>query len=240
MSKADLSKPIVVLHRVQLGENIGMSARAMGNCGLENLRLSSPRQGWDRDKARAAAAGAAQVVDGLEVYASLPSALADCSVVLATSARRRNVSLRVIDSEMAAQEIHTASGRVALLFGAESTGLDNDSISLADAVIEIPLNPDCTSLNLSQAVLLVAYAWWRRLGQCCVERKKKTHVSATRRETAYLLARLEGLLASKEFFTDENLRPVLWRNVRAMIHRSGFSTQEVQTWHGIFSALLRR
>ena len=231
-------KPIVILHQAQLGENIGMSARAMGNCGLETLRLSTPRANWDRAKARAAAAGAAEIIDDLTVHDSLSDALADCTRVFATSARRRNMPVRVIAPETAAQEMLNCSGKVALLFGAESSGLDNDAISLADAMIEIPLNPACTSLNLSQAVLLVAYSWWRKSLQDTPE-NDSSREPAPRAETAYLLARLEDLLEEKGFFTEPKLREVSWRKIQAMIHQSGFNTHEIQTWHGIFSALIR-
>lgn len=232
-------KPIIILHQSQLGENIGMSARAMGNCGLDALRLSCPRPNWDRDKARAAAAGAAEIIDNLSVHDSLHDALSDCHHVFATSARRRNMPVRVIDPETAAQEILRCSGKVALLFGSESSGLDNDALSLADAMIEIPLHPDCTSLNLSQAVLLVAYHWWGNSRQDTLA-EQPTATPATRAETIFLLERLEGLLDEKGFFTESNLRDVSWRNIQTMIHRKGLSTQEVQTLHGIFSALIRR
>ena len=234
-----MPSPIVVLHQAQLGENIGMSARAMGNCGLDTLRLSTPRPNWDRTKARAAAAGAAEVVDQLSVYESLPDALADCTRVFATSARRRNMPVRVIDPVTAGQEILNCSGKVGLVFGAESSGLDNDAISLADAIIEIPLNPACTSLNLSQAVLLVAYSWWSQSGRH-VEQEAVVREPATRGETAFLLSRLEGLLEEKGFFTEPKLREVSWRKIQAMMHHSSFTPQEIQTWHGIFSALIRR
>ena len=211
----------------------------MGNCGLTALRLSTPRLNWDRTKARAAAAGAAEIIDNLCVHDDLPDALADCTTVFATSARRRNMPVRVIDPETAAQEMRNCSGKVGLLFGAESSGLDNDAISLADAIIEIPLSPACTSLNLSQAVLLVAYSWWRKSPQY-IPRDATPRVPATRVETAFLLERLEGLLEEKGFFTDPKLRAVSWRKIQAMLHHGNFTTHEIQTWHGIFSALIRR
>lgn len=230
--------PFVVLHQAQLGENIGMAARAMANCGLSELRLSAPRAGWDREKAEAASKGAKAIIEHLRVTENLPTALADCQRVYATSARRRDMSVRVIDAETAAQEIHASQGRVALLFGAENSGLDNDAISLADAVIEIPLHPDCTSLNLSQAVLLVAYAWWQKRADVALE--TPSHIPARREEAMYFLGRLESGLEQQGFFTDQHLRPVMWRNIQAMFHRAQFTSQEVQTWHGIITALLRR
>ena len=229
------SSPVVVLHRAQLGENIGMSARAMANCGLETLRLANARPGWDRLKARAAAAGGAAVVDQLEQYATLPEALADRTLVFASSARRRSLAVRTVSPDEAAAEICAGHNRVAFLFGAESTGLDNDAISLADAVISIPVNPACASLNLSQAVLLTGHAWWQRQPDavCVAERPE----AAPRAELAFLLERLEEMLDQRGYFVEPAMRPVMWRNILAMFHRGGFTRQEVQTFHGILRCL---
>ena len=229
-----ISSPVVVLHRAQLGENIGMSARAMANCGLSTLRLATARPGWNRVKARAAAAGGAAVVDQLEQHATLPEALADRTLVFASSARRRNMAVRTVSPDEAATEICTGHHHVALLFGAESTGLDNDAISLADAVISIPVDSACASLNLSQAVLLIGHAWWRRQAATPLADQPET---APRAELAFLLNRLEKMLDQRGYFAEPAMRPVMWRNIQTMFHRGGFTRQEVQTLHGILGCL---
>jgi tRNA/rRNA methyltransferase len=154
--------PRVVLVDPQLGENIGMAARAMLNCGLTRLCLVRPRDGWPNPAAEAAAAGASEVLDGAAVYDATPDALAGCRRVYATTARPRDMVKPVLTPRAAAQDMRAAEGAgaaTALLFGPERSGLTNDDLVLADRVIAVPLNPAFASLNLAQAVLIVGYEW---------------------------------------------------------------------------------
>src|SRR5215467_7769701 len=156
--------PIVVLVEPQLGENIGTAARAMANFGLTRLRLVRPRDAWPNVHARRAASGADAVLDGAALYDSLPAALADCSFVLATTARAHDQAKPVIGPAEAAREMapRVAAGEtVAVMFGRERWGLMNDEVGLADRIVTFPVNPAFASLNLAQAVLIVAYEWFK-------------------------------------------------------------------------------
>ena len=159
--------PIVVLVEPQLGENIGTSARAMANFGLSQLRLVNPRQGWPNDKARIMATGAGRVLDAVALYPTLATAIADCSLVLATTARAHDQAKPVIGPAEAASMIGptiAAGENAAILFGRERNGLENDEVALADAIVTLPVNPAFASLNLAQAVVIVAYEWFKLAG----------------------------------------------------------------------------
>ncbi len=157
-------QPAMVLIEPQLGGNVGAAARAMLNCGLTDLRVVRPRDGWPSDKARAMASGADAVLDGAKVFESLEEAVADLQVVFATTGRRRDMVKHEVTPAEAASEIrrHGAAGeRCGVLFGRERIGLTNDEVVLADAILTVPLNPAFRSLNLAQAVLLIAWEWLR-------------------------------------------------------------------------------
>jgi tRNA/rRNA methyltransferase len=154
--------PTIILVRPQLGENIGMAARAMLNCGLSSLRLVAPRDGWPNPKAERAASGADIVLDRARVFDSVEAAVADLGRVVATTARNRELSQRIVTPRRAAAEMRgwAAEGdKVGILFGPERTGLTNDDMVQADTALSIPVNPQFSSLNIAQAVLLVAYEW---------------------------------------------------------------------------------
>src|SRR5271170_2642800 len=157
--------PVIVLVEPQLGENIGAAARAMANFDLSRLRIVNPRQGWPNDKARMMATGATRILDGAELYDTLEGAIADCNFVLATTARAHDQAKPVIGAAEAAAEMGPrveAGERVAILFGRERNGLENDEVALADRIITLPVNPAFASLNLAQAVVIVAYEWFKR------------------------------------------------------------------------------
>ena len=159
-----LAGPIVVLVEPQLGENIGTAARAMANFGLTRLRLVRPRDAWPNVHARRAASGADMVLDGAELFDTLEAAIADCSFVLATTARAHDQAKPVIGPPEAAVEMaprRAAGESVAVLFGRERWGLENDEVGLADRIVTFPVNPAFASLNLAQAVLIVAYEWFK-------------------------------------------------------------------------------
>src|SRR5262249_23184178 len=163
-SPADIAGPIVVLVEPQLGENIGAAARAMANFGLKRLRLVKPREKWPNPRAKAAAAGAGHVLDGARLYHPLEAATGACTFVLATTARAHDQAKPVVGPEEAAQLIapHVSAGdNVALVFGRERNGLENDEVGLADRIVTLPVNPAFASLNLAQAVVVVAYEWFK-------------------------------------------------------------------------------
>jgi len=157
--------PIVVLVEPQLGENIGAAARAMANFGLSRLRVVNPVQGWPNEKARVMAAGADRVLEGAEIYDSVAHAIGDCTFVLAATARNHDQAKPVVGAEEAAAEMvpHVKAGEnVAVVFGRERNGLENDEVACADCILTLPVNPAFASLNLAQAVVIVAYEWRKR------------------------------------------------------------------------------
>jgi tRNA/rRNA methyltransferase len=245
--------PVVVLVAPQLGENIGFAARAMANFGLSELRLVAPRDGWPNEKARAAAAGADEVIDGAVVYETLERSIADLNYLLATTARPRGMTKSVLTLEGAAHDLAARGGmgeRVGIMFGPERSGLDNDAISLADAIVTAPVNPAFASLSLPQTVLLVAYEWWRaqtsestlgRATSCdgpATEGLDLTGTrAATRAELFQLFDHLETELDRSGFLRPPKKRPTMVRAIRAMFHRMGATEQDVRTWRGIVASL---
>ena len=233
--------PVIILVEPQLGENIGAAARAMLNCGLTRLRIVRPRDGWPNPRAFAAASGADSVVEAAEIYDSTSAAIADLNYVLATTARLRDMVKTILTPEAAAQELHARAAseqRTGILFGPERTGLMNDDIPLADAVVTIPVNPAFSSLNLAQGVLLIGYCWWRMR----VEREERRleiggNRPATKVELENLFQRLEIALEEGGFYTTEQQRPNMVRNMRNLLQRAQMTEQEVRTFHGVIVAL---
>jgi tRNA/rRNA methyltransferase len=235
--------PAIILSHPQLGENIGAAARAMANFGLFDLRLVKPRHGWPDAKATAMAAGAANVVEHARVFETLKEALGDLHLVYATTARQRGITKEVLTPAEAARRLRAASARgesCAILFGNERAGLDNDEISLADAVITIP-TAEFASLNLGQAVLLAAYEWFRlgdttppaRLEHGPLQRKP------TRQEMIDLFDHLEDELKASGFLFPPEKRDAMARAIRATLHRARLTYQEVQTLRGMIVALAK-
>jgi len=250
-----LAAPAVVLVAPQLGENIGFAARAMGNFGLRDLRLVTPRDGWPNDKARAAAAVAGVIVEEARVFDSLEEAIGDLNYVLATTARPREMVKEVMSPETAAATLRAKTlgrERTGVLFGPERNGLDNDAIALADAILTAPVNPQLASLSLPQAVLLFAYEWRKAespeaLGRVTsFDGPAREGISApdtraaTRAELFGLFAHLEDALDQAGFLRPLEKRPAMVRSIRNMFHRMGATDQDVRTWRGIVSALTRR
>lgn len=243
-TQADGEGPAVILIQPQMGENIGACARAMLNCGLTDLRLVSPRDGWPNEKAVSASAGATLVLDNVKLFDSTEAAIADLHKVYSTAARVRDLVKPVVTAREAAAEMraHWDAGRkIGLMFGPERTGLVNDDITLTDTLISIPLNPGFSSLNLGQAVLLVAYEWWIA-GQDVEDRYLHTGASrpATKAEMQNLFEHLEGELDLTGFYTHPDKRPSMIRNVRNTLQRCAMTEQEVRTFHGILAALSGR
>ena len=236
--------PAIILVEPQLGENIGMAARAMANFGLGELRLVSPRDGWPNPAAEAAAAGATGLLAASTVYASTRDAVADLHVVLATSARPRGQMKRVLPPDEALADLVARIGAgqgAGILFGRERTGLENDDVSLADALVTFPVDPAFASLNLAQAVLLVGYEWTRaRAGSGALAFPANPSTPpAGRASLAGLFDHIEGELDAAEFYPPDK-RPVMTRNMRDMFLRMSPTEQDVRTWRGAVRALSER
>lgn len=228
----------IILHRPQMGENIGMTARAMLNCGLTQLRIVAPRDGWPNPAAVSASAGADDLIHNAKIFPDLRSALADLQFVYATCANHRGQAKPVHGLGEAAENLLTRQGgheKTGILFGPERSGLDNEDLSLCDALLTIPLNPDFNSLNLSQAVLLVAHSLWERQGRAILPPDPTP--TATRAEVLGFLDRLENMLVASEFLRHEQKRPGMVRNIRNLFHRASLKTHEVGTLHGILTSL---
>jgi tRNA/rRNA methyltransferase len=233
--------PTIVLVDAQLGENIGTSARAMLNGGLVDMRLVRPRDGWPNEKAVSAASGADTVLESARLFENTASAIADCHRVYATTARRRDMIGSVLTPRHAASDMREAIGRgqrCAVLFGAERRGLTNDDISHSDAIIEVPLNPSFSSLNLAQAVLIIAYEWFQA-GQPKPDSLLRLGNTrpATKSELMGFFEHLEGELDRCGFLQVKEKRPTMVRNIRNLFQRAQLSEQEVRTLRGIVTGL---
>jgi tRNA/rRNA methyltransferase len=233
--------PVVILVEPQLGENIGATARAMANFGLERLRLVRPRQGWPNDKARMMAAGADRILDGAALYDNLEAAIADCTFVLATTARAHDQAKPVIGPAAAAAETapRVAAGEtVAILFGRERNGLENDEVALADRIVTLPVNPAFASLNLAQAVVIVTYEWFKlasgaRLPFAMPEKS----AAAPKEQLLAFFSSLERELEKVEFFRPPDKRATMQINLRNIFTRMAPTQQDIQTLHGVIMAI---
>ncbi|MBX9740099.1 MAG: RNA methyltransferase [Beijerinckiaceae bacterium] len=233
--------PAIVLVRPQLAVNIGMCARAMANFGLDDLRLVSPREGWPRTDARrkgayAAAAGAVHLLESAKVYDSVEAAIGDLGFVWATTARERGQGKRVLPPAIAMAETAAAirSGeKHGIIFGPERTGLDNDDVALADAILTFPVNPAYASLNLAQAVLLTGYEYFRSSqGDVLPFVKPERSPPADRDMVLAFFEFLEGHLETRGFFRPVSKKPIMQRNLRNLFHRMSLSHQDVRTLWG--------
>lgn len=232
-------KPVVVLVRPQLGENIGKAARAMLNFGLVEMRLVSPRDGWPNPSAGPAAAGADIVLEQARVFESLAEATADCAHVYATTVRKRGVTKPVLAPDEAAREVHAQPGRSAFVFGPERSGLETDDVALARAIITVPINPEFGSLNLAQAVILCAYEWSKQaaLVQPTVE---ELLPPAPQHELEGMILQFEALLEPRGYFRPPSRAAATRRTLRNMLTKPGWNHLEVRTMRGVLSALERR
>jgi tRNA/rRNA methyltransferase len=238
---ADVACPIIVLVEPQLGENIGAAARVMANFGLARLRLVKPRDGWPNIHARRFASGADRVLDEAALYETPKAAIADCTLVLATTARAHDQAKPVIGPDAAATLLapHVAAGEnVAVLFGRERYGLENDEIALADRIITFPVNPAFASLNLAQAVAIVAYEWFKRVsgGELPFTMPRKSE-PARKQQVEAFFRNLEHELDAIEYFRPLDKRATMLVNLRNILARMQPTQQDIQTLHGIVMAL---
>ena len=238
-----MDQPAFVLVRPQMGENIGAAARGMWNFGLDAMRVVAPRDGWPNERAVAMASGAGRLLDAAMLVDTTPEALADCAYVYATTARPRDLTTPVFTPEaaMADARARIAAGeRVAVLFGPERAGLENDDIARANAVITVPVNPDFPSLNLAQCVLLTAYEWRRATAPAeGVSMAWAGTDPATGLEVEKLAEHYEARLDEAGFFFPETKAEGMKLTLRNLWSRMPLSRADVQILHGILRQMVR-
>ena len=237
------AQPAILLVQPQLSENIGTAARAMANFGLTDLRLVKPRDGWPSDKARSAASGADHVIDRVRVFETLAEAVADLTFIYATTARMREVAKRVVGPHEAAAAAFAriaAGNGVGFLFGRERTGLNNEEVSLADEILTLPVDPKFSSLNIAQAVLIVAYEWRLAAAGDALPFDAAIAEQAPREQLIAMFEHLESALDEAGFFRPSEKRPHITLAIRSMLQRAGLTEQEVRTLRGMIAALERR
>ena len=236
--------PAIILVEPQLGENIGMVARAMANFGLSDLRLVNPRDGWPSEKARAAASRADHVMDAVQVFETLEQSITDVEFVLATTARQRDMMKPVLAPEEASKRMHgrSSSGATcAILFGRERWGLENHEIALADEIITFPVNPSFASLNIAQAVLLMSYEWMRQSSHANTTAfASPQEVPAKKAALISLIDHLESALEDAHYFFPEEKAERMRLNVRSVFANARLQDPEIHLLHGIIAALERR
>jgi tRNA/rRNA methyltransferase len=241
--------PYIILSKPQLGENIGSSARAMKNFGIDKLRLIEPRDGWPNTSSYAISAGADDILDNLECFSSLDKASHDISLLIATTARKRVIgtkALNIFEAVSKSYQHAVNGGKVGFLFGPEQSGLSNDDVVQADFTISIPLNKDFSSLNLSQAVLLICWEWNKLKitdenlykNEVLVNKKlKKSTELSNVGDREYFYKQLDQMLTDSGFFYSPEMAPVVKRNIRSLFNRASLTHQDLRTLHGIIRSL---
>ncbi|MGC8523706.1 MAG: RNA methyltransferase [Acidibrevibacterium sp.] len=236
--------PVVILVRPQLAENIGAVARAMANGGLYHLRLVAPRDGWPQERAWRTASGADRLLEAATVYPDVADAVADLHRVLATCPRPRHVVTPLLTARGAAAELRAIGERglrAGVLFGPERAGLDRNDLAHADALVRYPLNPAFLSLNLAQAVMILAYEWWLAAEETA-PRALMTHETrvATKAELENFLSHLVRELDASGFLRNPQKRPGMIRNLRHFFQRGEVTEQELRTLHGVVTELAKK
>lgn len=234
---AEAPPPAIVLVRPQLGENIGKSARAMLNFGLTDLRLVAPRDGWPNPAAGPAASGADIVLEKARVFATAGEAIADCSVVYASTVRRRDLVMPVLGPDQMARAIAASPAPSAILFGPERSGLETEEVALASAIVTVPINPEFASLNLAQAVILLAYEWSKTVG-LSVPPEKELEPPAPHGELEGLVGQLEDALHAKGYFHPPSRTQATKNTLRTIFTKAGWSSREVKAVRGVIRALV--
>lgn len=235
------NSPVVILVRPQLADNVGACARAMANGGLFHMRLVAPRDGWPQEKAWRTASGADRILDALTVHATVADATADLHRVFATCPRPRHIVKPVLTARGAAAELREITDRglkTGILFGPERAGLDNDDMAAADTLVRYPLNPAFMSLNLAQAVMVMAYEWWTA-ADTTPPRDLMTNETqiATKGALDNFLTHLVDELDTSGFLRNQPKRPGMVRNIRHFFERGEVTEQELRTLHGIVTEL---
>ncbi|MCL6251151.1 RNA methyltransferase [Altererythrobacter sp. KTW20L] len=228
--------PVFVLVRPQLGENIGKAARAMLNFGLCEMRLVAPRDGWPNPSAGPAAAGADMVLENAQVFASTAEAVADCAHVYATTVRKRGVTKPVVMPDQAVREVHAQQGRSAILFGPERSGLETDDVALARKIVTVPINPAFPSLNLAQAVILMAYEWSKGI-DLAMPPEEELLPPAPQEELEGLIAHFNRLLEPRGYYRVTDRAEATHRNLRTVLTKPGWNHLEIRTLRGVLTCL---
>ncbi|HLL28410.1 MAG TPA: TrmJ/YjtD family RNA methyltransferase [Xanthobacteraceae bacterium] len=233
--------PVIILVEPQLGENIGAAARAMANFGLSELRLVRPRDGWPNVQARRSASGADRILDEAKLFDTIEAAIADCNFLFATTARQHDQAKPVLganESAHAAASRAAAGEKVAFMFGRERNGLENDEVGLADAILTLPVNPGFASLNLSHAVAVVAYEWFKHSNSGALPfSMPEKSAPAPKEQLLAFFANLERELARVEFFRPPEKHTTMIVNLRNIITRMQPTQQDIHTLHGVILAL---
>jgi tRNA/rRNA methyltransferase len=232
-----MAAPVIVLVRPQLGENIGKAARAMLNFGLTELRLVAPRDGWPNPAAGPAASGADIVLERAQVFATVAEAVHDIPHVYATTVRKRGLVMPVVTPEQAAREIRALPERSAILFGAERAGLETDEVAVAGKIVTVPINPEFRSLNLAQAVILLAYEWSKHDALAMPTEGEPAEPRATQAQLEGLIGQLEEALEKADYFHPPDRTPATRNTIRTILTKAGWSNREVQAMRGIVRAL---
>ena len=222
-----MTPPVIVLVRPQLGQNIGKAARAMLNFGLTELRLVAPRDGWPNPEAGPAASGADIVLEQAKVFATTADAIADCSHVFASTVRRRDLVMPALGPQEMANRIAAASTRSAILFGPERSGLETEEVALAEAIVTVPINPDFASLNLAQAVILLAYEWSKH-SELAQPTAKELEPPAPHGELDGLIHQLNDELDAKGYFHPPSRTEATKNTLRTIFTKTGWSSREVK------------
>ncbi|WP_298466273.1 RNA methyltransferase [uncultured Erythrobacter sp.] len=233
------NKPIIVLVRPQLGENIGKAARAMLNFGLTEMRIVNPRDGWPNPSAGPSAAGADIVLDQAQVFDTTAEAVADCEHIYATTVRKRGVTKPVVGPDEAGKLMHSQAGRHAILFGREASGLETEDVALARHILTVPINPEFGSLNLAQAVILCAYEWSKQAELVQPTAEEGLLPPASQEELDGLIAHFEKLLAPRGYFLPEPRADATRRTLRSVLTKPGWNHLEVRTLRGVMTTLGR-
>jgi tRNA/rRNA methyltransferase len=231
-------EPAIVLVRPQLGENIGKAARAMLNFGLTDLRLVNPRDGWPNPSALPAASGADAVIEEARVFDSIAAAVADCPHVYATTVRKRGLVIPVLTPEEAAKDIHGHAEPCAILFGAERSGLETEEAAIATRIITVPINSEFRSLNLAQAVILVAYEWSKGTGLAIPTESDEHEPRATQEQLEGLIGQMDEALANAGYFFPPDRVPATRNTMRTILSKAGWSNREIQALRGMIRALV--
>ena len=233
---SEANKPVIVLVRPQLGQNIGKAARAMLNFGLTEMRLVAPRDGWPNPDSGPAASGADVVLEQARVFATVQDAIADCSNVFASTVRRRDLVMPVIGPAEMADSIAGSGERSAILFGPERSGLETEEVALANAIVTVPINPEFASLNLAQAVILLAYEWSKRT-ELAQPPAKELEPVAPHGELEGLIGQLDDALQVKGYFHPPSRTQATRNAIRTIFTKTGWSSREIKAVRGIIRAL---
>ena len=242
-SQQEILAPAIILCEPQLGENIGTAARAMANFGITDLRIVNPRDGWPNEKASAAASSASHVIDNVKIFNSLDEAIADIQFVYATTARNRELYKPVKSPDEASQNLVSLGEqgvKTGLLFGRERWGLNNEEIALANEIITFPVDPNFTSLNIAQAVLLLSYEWRIKAYGQRLPFSSTEEILASKAEIGNLFEHLESALEAVNYFRPAEKKRVMVLNLRSILEQAKLNERQVRVLRGVIAAFERR